>query len=457
MSAGRVPPHSLEAERAVVSALLLDPARVLQESSAGALDPGDFYQPALGELVRAAKQLHQRGEAVDVVTLEAHLRTGGKLKGVGGASGLAELAAASPTAANVDHHAAIVRDRAALRRLIRVAAEVQAEAYAAERPDDLVRRAEEQIRSCYTVDEAGRSLQDVLRGIYDACRPDSATTTTRGVPTGLTDLDEALTYRGVPTGLVTTIGAPTNTGKSALANAIAMNAALRGEAVVYATFEDRAESPAGRALAALSGIPNDEIQRAEIDAGYWRRFEHAVGQLWQARVHYIEQVPRSAGALVTQCQRSVKRLGASLLVLDYLQLLRSGQRLWNRQEEVDTVFSAILDLALSLPNTATVLVSQLRRTGDERPTRETLYHSGKLEQGSHTILLLWAPKKAAEHPCRLCIVEKQKDGEPRDVVLGWDGPHVRFHDANSMVADEYIRALTKSERRTSSTRNRWGR
>ncbi len=460
MTQPRTLPHSLEAEDSLVGAMLLAGGEAL-ERIAGIVSPNDCYSPRVQILLDAGLQLQTRGAPIDTITLEAELRAEEKLGRVGGVEALAELAGKVPTLENIEYYARIVRDRAQLRRLIRVCAEAASRAYTEHgNADEIVQETSDALQDCFSSELGGRGVQEVLKRLIDVAgqRTDliaqgrESELEALGVPTGLAQFDSSLTYGGLPTHQPTVLGADTSTGKSAAATTFMWNCARsswtdnagtqRPGSCLYCTLEDDAESPTLRIVASLSRINNAALQNLRVRPEEWERFQHACGEIWNKQIHFFER-PMPVNELVGRVKRFVRRHKTRLVVVDYLQLLQPAERLRTGQEEVDATFGALVDMAIGMPETATLIVSQFhRRDRMQRPTRADFYHSAKIEHGAHTVLLLWDPPLARSFRAKLGIIDKQKQGpSPCEVVLGWEPKSATFFNADAAEAEAYYNAV----------------
>jgi replicative DNA helicase len=443
--------------------MLLGGAEAL-ERIGGIVRPDSCYDPRAQILLAAGVQLQTRGAPVDLVTLENELQSSGKLERVGGLAGLSEFADKIPTLEHIEYHARIVRDRAQLRDLIRACSEIALRAYDLDgAADEQIQDAADKLEQCFSGELGGRSMREVVASLVKAAETRTALIAAGrehelealGVATGLAQIDTSLTFGGLPLRQPTLLGADTSAGKSAFATTLMWNAARRGEPCLYCTLEDEAESPTLRIVSSLSGLDNAALQNLRVRPEEWERFERAAGELWNRRVHFFEQ-PCRVNELVGRVKRYVRRHHPRLIVVDYLQLLSPAERSRSRQEEIDDTFSRLVQMARSLEGAATLVVSQFHRTDrSQRPTKRDFYHSASIEQGAHTVLLLWDPPLSRDFRVRLGIIDKQKNGPaPVDVPLGWDGRSAMFGNASATEAEAYITALRQFVSKGSRRRER---
>jgi len=450
-SSARTLPHSIEAEDSLAGAMLLGGGEAL-ERIAGIVRPEDCYSPRIQVLLECGLQLQARGAPIDTVTLMAELQAEEKLGRVGGVEVLAELSGKVPTIENVEYYARLVRSRAQLRQLIRTCSEAIANAYGEHgSADELVQQTTEELQKCFSSELGGRSVQDVLKKLMDVAEErtnliaQGRELEALGVATGLQQIDINLTYSGLPMHQPTVLGADTSAGKSAVATTMMWQAARRGEGVLYCTLEDEAESPTLRIVSSLSRINNAALQNLRVRPEEWPRFQEAIGEVWNKQIHFFER-PTKVNDLVGKVRRYVRRYKPRLVVVDFLQLVQPAEALRSRQEEVDATFGRLVDMAVGFHDTATLIVSQFHRTDRMvRPTRRDFYHSAAIEQGAHTVLLLWDPPLARPFRCKVGIIDKQKNGlAPVDVVLGWDGQSATFFNADAAEAEAYWTAVKQA-------------
>jgi replicative DNA helicase len=446
-------PYNLPAEIATIGAAMLVGRDALERVED--LRPDDFWQPAHADIWSAILDLDAEGTRPELIAIQNKLQALGQLGRVGGLARLMEISDSVFTAEQIGYHAQIVREKAGLRRLIMLCGQIGAEAYEAERPDALIQEVTTKAPECYAVAESGRSAQEVLKGISDKVQarlnmtPEekAAAEALDGIPTPIGDLNEKLLYGGFIIPGITVVAAPSSQGKSAFVkdlvgcNARAQSRVAKEEqrgAVVW-SIEDEAEGPMSRMVSPVSGIDARDIRRGDVAPEQMKHFHAGVSTYWNSKIHFFERIPATIEEFKAKTRRAVQKLNANLLVIDYLQLMRSGERVFNRQQEIDAVMDGIIDLANSLTGCATVLVSQLRRVHDARPSIEDLYHSAKIEQSANTIVLIYSPKDLAEAfpGYKGVILGKQKDGPTGLVVAGFDGPTVTFGNAGPMGFEYY--------------------
>ena len=437
-------PYSLAAEQTIVGTVIIRP-QVLTALD-GNLSPNDFFAPECRKAYRAALDLHRRNEPVDVVAIHELAKV--PLESL---TNIAEFATVEDA---IPHHAATVLDKSAKRRALAALQGGLKQIGDDNLPvDEIVSGAVSELRRCYLDNDDASAGFDLTMDFARDCEyrfknPNEAKAL--GVATGFQQLDQFLTYDGVPRGHVTIIAGATNSGKSALELGIFRNAAHRGVKCLDLTLEDRKSARIGRHISAVSGIDIKSVQSRTIPANDWQRAHTAFSTVDHHPVKYLDQ-RQPVETLLAKAHRIINEDEIELFGIDYFQLLSTSNPQRTRQETVDYVFEQIEAFAGNHPQTATLLVSQMSRH-DGRPQLRNLYHSAKLEQGAHTVVLVWAPDLGGHYKCRAVDVAKQKDGPRAIRVLGWDGPCVRFFDAERPERENYFEAIKNLEARNAKTR-----
>ncbi len=364
--AGRVPPHDLAAEKAVLSSLLLD-ARAFHEVLAE-LRTDDFYHPAHQLLFRAMAAIHDEGRPVDLITLSEHLTLAKTLDSVGGPVALAEIADYAATAANVAHHARIVRDKAVKRRLIGVATEIVRTGYEeSESADKLLDFAESKI---FDVSKAqSRStfanLHDEMPGVFDYVEGImNRAGALSGLPTGFGDLDEMT--GGLQAGELIIIAARPSMGKTAFALNIARNAAVdHGKKVAVFSLEMTTRSLIIRMLSSEATIDFSSLRKGFLPMADYRRLQEAADRLSHANIWIDDSGAVSILEIKAKSRRLQAEHGLDLVVVDYLQLAHADGRRDRKDLEIAEISRGLKALAkeLSLP---VIALSQLNRGPEQR-------------------------------------------------------------------------------------------
>jgi replicative DNA helicase len=440
----RIPPHNLDAERAVLGAVLLEGRETLPRVIE-LLRSSDFYTDAHRTMYEAMLRLFERSAPVDLITLSEELRRTDQLQQIGGHAALALLVEQASIAAHLMSYAAIVRDMATLRETIQVCTEVIGEAFDAKADvQALVDGAERRIfglaerrleGSAVAVGKILKNTFEYIERLYE--RKEHVT----GVATGFEKLDlETSGFQ--PSDFVIIAGRP-STGKTAFALNIAQHVGISGRgAVLVLSLEMSAQQLVQRLLCAEAKVDSQSVRTGYLSAADWHRLTAAAGRLSEARI-FIDDSP---GLSVLEARAKARRMkaehGLDMLVIDYLQLMR-GRNIENRQQEISEISRSLKALAKEL-NIPVVALSQLSRAvesrahRDFRPQLSDLRESGALEQDADLILFLYRPRMykddvpPEEEKIAEVIIGKQRNGPIGTVKLVFLPEYARFENTAEM-------------------------
>ena len=442
----KVPPQSVEAEQSVLGGLLIDNSR--WDQVADRLRSGDFYRREHQLIFKAITLLADDSQPADVVTVSEQLEKMGELQNAGGMEYLGSLANNTPSSANIGAYANIVRDRSLMRSLITVSTDIANTAYFPEgrKAVEILDKAEQRILEIS--DSNARSggfvpikglLKDTVDRIDELYRADNPIT---GVPTGFTDFDE-MTSGLQAADLIIVAGRP-SMGKTSLAMNLAENAAV-GSKVPVAIFsmEMPGEQLAMRMMSSLGRINAHRVRTGQLGDDDWPRLTSAVSMLAETPI-YIDDSP---GLTPMEVRARARRLhrehGLGLVVVDYLQLMQTGEASENRATEISLITRSLKGLAkeLSVP---VIALSQLNRSLEQRPNKRPvmsdLRESGAIEQDADVIVFIYrdevynedSPDKGTAE----IIIGKQRNGPTGTVRLTFLGEYTRFENHISGNFDE---------------------
>ena len=435
----RVPPHSVEAEQAVLGGLLLDNST--WDSIADRLSAEDFYRRDHQQIFSAVAELAARSEPADAVTLAEFLAAKGQAEETGGLAYLAGLARDTPTAANIRAYADIVRERALLRNLIRVSGEIAASAYESEgRPArELVDDAE---RRVFEIAESGRRtgsgfvpLRDILGATIDRLdmlHQNQGQLT--GVATGYTDLDR-MTAGLQPGDLVIVAGRP-SMGKTTLALNIAENAAISANVpVAVFSMEMSREQLSMRMISSLGRVDQSHLRTGMFGDEDWARINGAIAQMKIAPVYIDDSGALTPTEVRARARRLSRERGLGLIVIDYLQLMQVSGTKENRATEISEISRSLKALAKEL-KVPVIALSQLNRgveqRTDKKPVMSDLRESGAIEQDADVIMLIYREEVYEPDTARKgiadIIIAKQRNGPTGEVHLTFLGKYTRFEN-----------------------------
>jgi replicative DNA helicase len=448
-----VPPHSVEAEQAVIGGLLIDTQAWDQVGDL--ITAEDFYRPDHQLIFGALAELIAHGKPADVVTASGQLERSGRLEDAGGLGYLGTLARDTPTAANVRAYAEIVRERSLLRRLISAGRTITAAALANDgrAARDLVDEAEKQVfqiaeQSTGRRDGAVKvsALLPQLIDKIDAWHSDP--TSMRGLPTGFADFDRK-TGGLRPGDLVIVAGRP-SMGKTTLAMNIAEYAAVNPgtrSSVAIFSMEMPAEQLLTRMLSSIGGVPLNGIRSGQISDEDWVRVTAATSQLAEAKIFIDESPSLTPTELRARARRVAREHGLDLVVVDYLQLMQVPGTKENRATEIAEISRGLKALAKEL-QVPVIALSQLNRGVEQRtekkPVMSDLRESGAIEQDADMILLIYREEVYDKNTPKRGIAEidlaKHRNGEIGMFMLTFQGQYSRF--AN-YAADAYAEGVLR--------------
>lgn len=437
----RLPPADLEAEQALLGSLLVPGGIEYVAQIRAMIADRSFYQPDNGIIFGCICRLADAGKPIDAVMVRAELIAAGTFEEIGGASYLATLLQAVPSAAHAAHYAEIVREKANCRAIIRAANEAvsrvfrpsvsadQATGVAMEFADQLL-----QIATRGQGDDAVK-LEEAVWGViesFDDPKP-------RFIPTGLADLDAII--GGVFYGQTTVIGGQAGMGKSQLAKQIVKNAATAGVPCGIVTVEEDRRKIAENYLSAASGIDNYKIAFRRMNGEEISKIVDAAQRVAPLPI-WIQDSAFSITEITAAVQTLVAKHGCRLIVIDHLHLIDGESDGGSREREVSKI-SGVLKKLFRRLDVAGIVVAQLNRSHQpgERPTLRSLRDSGALEQDADKAILLYREdyfryrEKGYIPSHRLeAIVAKNKSGAPGTAFLRFDG---RIQTVSDAPADPF--------------------
>ena len=433
-----VPPHNLDAERAVLGAVLLDERHLHSLIVEEHLRPEHFYREQYGAMFAAMLELFESDRKIDHLTVGETLRQRGKLEEVGGLEAIDEVAGWVPAAGNAREYGRIVRDNAQLRALLSTSYQIQASVMAREAPArDLVERAEQSVLEVAHDDRQKRirPIAEILDEETDKLHQLSiAKTPLTGTPSGYRDLDSIT--GGFQKGNLVVIAARPSMGKSALVTNMAENAVLGGHAVALFSLEMSESELAQRFVASQAKIPGDDLRKGRVAENRWPTILDACKRLSAAPLY----VDDSSDTGVLEVRAKSRRLhhqlptGLGLIIIDYLQLMRHEGRLENRVEQVGQISRGLKGLAREL-GVPVIALSQLSRAveqrgGDKKPVLSDLRESGAIEQDADLVCFIYREEyydRESERPGEAdIIVAKHRNGPVGDVVLTFQKEYPKF-------------------------------
>ncbi len=450
ISLQKLPPQNLDAEQAVLGAILIENDAI--NKVVDILSPDDFYKEAHRRVYSAMIEMSEAREPIDLVTLTNVLRGSTSLESVGGAAYLSTLVSIVPTAANVKNHARIVREKAILRKLIHTATDIITQGYDVETTgrgvENILDQAEKSIFEI-TQNKIGESFVSMrqivshsfalVEQLYE--RKEMIT----GLATGFVDLDK-MTSGFQPSDLVIVAGRP-SMGKTAFCLNIAAHAALdHGKTVAVFSLEMAKEQLVMRMLCSEARVDAHKLRTGYLSKEDWPPLSNAAGRLAEAKIFIDDTAAISVLEMRAKARRLKAEHGLDLLIVDYLQLMRGHADSDNREQEISNISRSLKALAKEL-HVPVIALSQLNRAvetrgKDKHPLLADLRESGAIEQDADVILFIYRDEVYVKCECPhdgdcLCgrrgtaevIIGKQRNGPIGTVNLSFISRYTRFENA----------------------------
>jgi replicative DNA helicase len=435
----KVPPHSIEAEQAVLGGLMLSDSA--WDQVADRVSEGDFYRQDHRLIFRSIAALADQGKPRDVVTLGEWLDQRGELEKAGGMLYLGTLAKDTPSAANVKAYADIVRERSVLRQLIQVGEEIATEAYTPGEREikQLLDSAESKVFRIAEQGMAGKTgfqnikhlLSRAVDRIDELFHKDSPIT---GIATGFDKFDE-LTAGLQRSDLIIVAGRP-SMGKTSFVMNIAENAAIRHKMpVAVFSMEMSGEQLAMRMISSLGRINQQNLRTGDLDDSDWPRITSAISMLSEAPIFVDDTPALSPSDLRARARRLKREQNLSLIIVDYLQLMTVPENRENRVNEISEISRSLKALAKEL-DIPVIALSQLNRSleqrPDKRPQMSDLRESGAIEQDADLIAFIYrdevynedSPDKGTAE----ILIRKQRNGPTGMCRLTFLGRYTKFEN-----------------------------
>ena len=437
----RIPPHSIEAEQSVLGGLLLDNAAF--DRIADVIGEADFYRDEHRRIYRQIQKLLERNKPVDVVTVAESLDLSGEGGETGGLAYLGELAANTPSAANIKRYAEIVRERAVLRQLVTAGDEIAGSALnpLGRDPKQLLDEAEAKV---FAIAEGGFRHQsgfvhinplltqvvERIQELHDRDNPSDIT----GVPTGYHDLDELLL--GLQPSTLSIVAARPGQGKTSFALGAALHCALDArKPVIFFSMEMGHLELTKRLLAAEAQIDARKLSTGRLSEHEWPKLNQAVGRLAEAPFFIDDNPHCTVMEMRAKARRTKARYGdVGLIVVDYLQLMTTpNRRSESRQVEVSELSRGLKILARELDApvmTLSQLNRQLEYRQDKRPMLADLRESGSIEQDADVVIFIYRDDvynpESEQRGMAEIIVAKHRNGPTGTTRLAFLEQYTKF-------------------------------
>ncbi len=431
----RIQPHSIEAEQAVVGAMLMNRDAIV--TAVETIHADDFYDRRFGAVFEAMVELYTEGKPVDLVTLQERLRERKAPPEVSSVEFLRDLIAGVTTSVNAGQYAAIVYEKAMLRRLIKANEEIADECYAASEPlDTILEETEKKIFELLKNRTSGdftpirQIALDTLERIEKASRNKSAIT---GIPTGFSDLDYKLS--GLQPSDLVLVAARPSMGKTAFVLNIAQHVALRKNyTTAIFSLEMSKEQLVNRLFSMESRVDSQALRTGNLSDSDWEQLVESVGVIGNSKLIIDDTPGISVSELRSKCRKFKLEFGLDLIIIDYLQLMSGSRRSSdNRQQEISEISRSLKALAREV-GAPVIALSQLSRAvesrNDKRPMLSDLRESGAIEQDADVVMFIYRDdyyNKDTENPnIAEIIIAKQRNGPTGTVNLVWLPDYTKF-------------------------------
>lgn len=445
----KIPPHSIEAEQAVLGGILLDKDAWLKIVER--IQADDFYRKDHETIFNAMAALEAEGKPYDIVTVAEWLENHQLLDQAGGLAYLAALAENTPSASNIAAYADIVRKRSVLRQLINVTHDIGETVFnpMGRTSEEILEHAEQAVFEIAEQENRGRrnyqNINTLLSGALDKIdelfRKKNPIT---GVETGFDDFD--LKTGGLQSSDLIIVAGRPSMGKTAFAINIAEHAAIKNNlTVAIFSMEMPAEQLAIRMIASLSRVDQHKIRTGSLNDDDWPRLTSTVSMMQDKKI-FIDDTPALTPAeLRARCRRMVRESGLDLVIIDYLQLMQVPGTKENRATEISEISRSLKAMAKEL-NVPVVALSQLNRSleqrPDKRPVMSDLRESGAIEQDADVITFIYRDvvynEDTPEKNKAEIIISKQRNGPIGTVPLTFLGQYTRFENYTAEELPPYL-------------------
>ena len=435
----KVPPHSIEAEQAVLGGIFLD--KDAWDKVADKVHEDDFYRKDHRIIFRAISRLSNEGQPCDIVTVTEWLENHQLLDEAGGMSSIASLAENTPSAMNIKSYADIIRKRSILRQLISVTSNINDTVFnpqgkTSEEILELAEQlvfdiAEQEERSNQSYQNISAYTQPVMNRIQELKESDSPIT---GIATGFKDLDFK-TGGFQRSDLIIIAGRP-SMGKTALAINIAENTAIKAQlSVAIFSMEMPADQLTMRMMSSLASLDQHKVRTGDLDGEDFTQLHSTVNLLSDTKMFIDDTGSLTPAELRARCRRIHREYGLDLVVVDYLQLMQVPGTAENRATEISEISRSLKAMAKEL-KIPVVALSQLNRSlesrQDKRPLMSDLRESGAIEQDADVIIFIYRDEvydpDSVDKGMAEIILSKQRNGPIGKVKLAFRGQYTRFDD-----------------------------
>lgn len=430
----KVLPHSKEAEQSVIGSMIMDKDAIVTASEM--LIAKDFYQNQYAILFETMIELYNEGKPVDLITLQDRLREKELPPELSSLEFIRELVIAVPTSANAKYYANIVKEKAILRRLIKITEGISNECYLGKEPlEDILENAEKQIfdivQNRTSTDFV--SIQEIvihtLEGMEAAAKNRGSVT---GIATGFYDLDYKMA--GLQPSDLILIAARPSMGKTAFVLNLAEHIVLKSN-ITTAIFslEMSKEQLVKRLISMNSRVDSQSIRTGDMQDEDWIKIAKSARDIGSSPLIIDDTPGISISELRSKCRKFKLEFNLGLVIIDYLQLMSGSKKTESRQQEISEISRSLKALAREI-NAPVIALSQLSRAVEQRPDKRPmlsdLRESGAIEQDADVVIFIYRDEyynhDSEDAGISEIIIGKQRNGPTGTVKLGWQSQYTKF-------------------------------
>lgn len=435
---GKIPPHSIEAEKAVIGAMMLDKDSII--SALSIIKPDDMYREAHKNIFQAIIELFDRNEPTDVISIYDQLSKSGKSEEVGGLKYLGELSTSGMITSNTKHYSKIIKEKSSLRHIIKISSNAIESAYENQNSEELKNNAIESLMSIQLKKKSMAKLSSAVIEAYDDIEKDHSGNSDT-IKSGFTDLD--LLIGGVARGDMWLVAARPSMGKSAFALNVSDNASKKivdqlGRKLVgaYFSFEMNKKKLAKRMAYSKASVSNNKVKAGRMEHSDWKDLALSCSELSNQNIYIDDNRSNTMIDIKSRCYEIKQKEGfLDFVIIDHIGLVKPNNPNVSRREQVSQISNDIKTLAMDL-DCVTIPLSQLNRgveqRDNKRPRLSDLKESGTLEEDADIITFLYRDEyyypDSEKKGIAEVITAKSRDGKTGTVELCWISKYTRFEN-----------------------------
>ncbi len=452
---GKNPPHSMEAEQAVLASILID-AEVAEEVIE-TLSKNDFYLQAHQTILTALQNLNKKGQALDLITLFSQLEDEKKTDKAGGPAYISELVNNIPNATNIDKYIEILHEKATLRNLISAGGEITSLGYEiSEDIDTLIDKAQNITsnlgdaskfnRFVEPINEILKRHQEQLTEIQKENQSGNKDIT--GVPSGFESLD--ILTSGFQKSDLVIIAGSTSMGKTSFGLSVLLNAAKAGKTCAFFSLEMSPEQIAKRLISAIGHISSKALKTGNFTSDEIEQYIQANNQLNQLPIYIDGTSKITVNQVKSKCRKLYNDKNLDAIFIDYLQIMGYSKHIQNREQQIAEISRDLKGMAKEF-NVPVIALAQINRNVEKlenkRPRLSDLRESGAIEQDADIVMFVYRDKKHDKDSVYKNVaeinIEKHRNGELGTVYIEYNEKYAHF-DNSIQVNQEEMAALAKS-------------